>query len=196
MMRLSLVLGTALTLTACVSSDKVTLLSQSDGGPVGALAILEEDGEETVLDQANLQARLTRGRPRVRELGDVDPAYQDLINSLPPPSNPLVLTGFPTDEFVLSVDQKDEIRRHLSGLASRPGYQVEIRGYTDSMGEEEQTNRPLSQRRAEKVAEFIRSEGFEIAQEDIVGMSEFAARELNGDEQVDPSFRRVEVVIR
>ena len=84
-----LVAAVSLSLTACVAGDRVTLLESPEGKPVGAVAVLQEDGQETVLDRANLQARLTRGSPRVRQLDEIDPAYARLIADLPPPPSPL-----------------------------------------------------------------------------------------------------------
>jgi len=193
--RMGLAFAAALLLAGCAGGDRVTLLSHSDGGPDGAIAVLGEGGEETELNRANQQARLTGGRPRVRELAEADPNHVALMAGLPPPPAPLIITDFPTDKFSLSAAQIAAIRQHLSGLESRPGYQIEIRGYADSMGPEP-GNRALSQDRADQVAAIIRSEGFTISTEDAVGMSEFEARRLNGDERPDPSFRRVEVIIR
>ncbi|MFU7529392.1 OmpA family protein [Qipengyuania sp. ASV99] len=192
---MGLALGAALLIAGCAGGDRVTLLSHSDGGPDGAIAVLGEGGEETVLDRANLQATLTGGRPRLRELAEADPNHVALMAGLPPPPAPLILMDFPFGEFSLSAAQIASIRAHLSGLEGRPGYQIEIRGYTDSTGEEP-GNRILSQDRADRVAEIVRNEGFVVAQEDVVGMSEFEAIRENGDGRPDPSFRRVEVVIR
>ena len=70
-----------------------------------------------------------------------------------------------------------------------------MRGFTDSVGDEA-VNTQLSQDRAEQVARIIRGEGYTIADEDVIGMSEFDARRLDGDEVPNPDLRRVEVIIR
>ncbi|WP_108788147.1 OmpA family protein [Erythrobacter sp. Alg231-14] len=189
-----LALGATLTLSACVS-DRVTLLSHSDGGPIGSVAVLQEGGDDTVLNVENQQARLSKRAPRVRQLTSVDPAYTELLSYLPPAASPLGLTGFPTGEMQLSEQQVAQIRAHLSGLESRPGYQVLIRGYTDSEGSEE-LNSEVSQQRAEGVAAIMRAAGYEIANEDVVGMGEYSARRANGDDVADANYRRVDVVIR
>ena len=194
MTRTFLALGTALTLSACVG-DRVTLLSHSDGGPIGSVAVLEEGGDDTVLDKENQQVRLSNRTPRVRQLTAVDPEYGELLAYLPPAPSPLGLTGFPTGEMSLSEEQVAQIRTHLTGLDSRPGYQVLIRGYTDSEGSEE-LNSQVSQERAEGVAAIMREAGYEIADEDVVGMGEYSARRANGDEVADGNYRRVDVVIR
>lgn len=196
MMRRGVVVAAvSLTLSACVAGDKVTLLESPEGKPVGAVAVLQEGGQETVLDRANLQARLTRGTPRVRQLDEIDPAYARLIADLPPPPSPLILRNLPFGEITLTAQQITDIKAHLSDLDSRPGYQILVRGFTDSVGDEA-VNTQLSQDRAEQVARIIRGEGYTIADEDVIGMSEFDARRLDGDEVPNPDLRRVEVIIR
>ncbi len=195
MIRLGLALGAVLTLAACVSGDRVTLLQHFDGGPIGAVAVLEEEGAETVLDQANQQVRLTQRGARVRVLDELDPKYQELIDGLPLAPSSLILRDFPTGRLTLSDVQKESIREHFNGLESRPGYQIEIRAYADSTGGDE-VNVQVSQGRADGVAEIIRELGFAVEAEDVIGMGEFEAARKNGDEVSDPSFRRVDVVIR
>lgn len=191
----SLSIAAIITLAGCTTPHKVTLLPHSDGGPVGSVAVLREDGSETVLDQAGQQARLSRRSARIRQLEQADPAHAELISSLPAPPSSLVLTDFPTGRMSLSDAQITSIRQHFQGLEDRPGYQVEIRGYTDSEGSEGR-NRTVSQGRADGVAEIIRDLGFEVAPEDVIGMSEFEAVRQNGDGVQDPDFRRVDIVIR
>lgn len=195
MMRRGVALAAALLLAGCVAGDRVTLLESPEGKPVGAVAVLGEDGAETVLDRANLQARLTRSGARLRELDEIDPAYARLIADLPPPPAPLILRNLPFGEITLTEQQIAEIKAHLSDVDNRPGYQILVRGFTDSVGDEA-VNTQLSQNRAEQVASIIRAEGYAIADEDVIGMSEFDARRLDGDEVPNPDLRRVEVVIR
>lgn len=195
MMRRGVALAAALLLAGCVAGDRVTLLESPEGKPVGAVAVLGEDGAETVLDRANLQARLTRSGARLRELDEIDPAYARLIADLPPPPAPLILRNLPFGEITLTEQQIAEIKAHLSDVDNRPGYQILVRGFTDSVGDEA-VNTELSQNRAEQVASIIRAEGYTIADEDVIGMSEFDARRLDGDEVPNPDLRRVEVVIR
>ncbi len=194
-MRFVLALGTALTLSACVAGDRVTLLPHSEGGPVGSVAVLDEERGETVLDAANQQARLSSRGARLRTLAQTDPAHVELIGSLPASASALTLTDFPTGRFSLSDEQKEAIRQHFTGLDDRPGYQIEIRGFTDSVGSET-VNRTVSQGRADGVAVVLTELGFAVDPADVIGMSEFEAARLNGDEQPDPSFRRVDIVIR
>jgi len=208
----ALSLPASILLAGCASGDRVTLLTHSDGGPVGEVAVLSvEEGaaDLAVLNSANQQARLRESGARLRQLeaDDVDPDYRELIASLPASISALPLTDFPTGEFSLSEAQKTAIREHFAQLDSRPGYQIEIRGYTDSMGGED-INAQVSQGRADAVAAIVRELGFTVEEGDALGLGEGPAiraareaamlegREISGDEVADGSFRRVDVVIR
>ena len=90
---------------------------------------------------------------------------------------------------------KDRLQALLATLPSRPGWEVEIAAYTDSVGTEED-NLALSRRRAAAVAEQLREAGFEIEPGDVVGRGEFAARAALGDEVASAEYRRVDITIR
>ena len=159
------------------------------------MAVLEDDGSETVLDQANSQAKLTASGARVRQLSEVDPAYSELINSLPRRIEPQVIT-FPTAVTNVSPEAIAQLRATVESLGSdRSIYQIEIAGYTDSIGSESDNLR-LSQGRANKVAELLRAEGFEIEQADVIGRGEYDAVRTIGDNQESERFRSVVIVIR
>ncbi|MCA1661399.1 MAG: hypothetical protein LC648_04265, partial [Novosphingobium sp.] len=62
----------ALLVTSC-ATDKVTLLDNEAGGS-GALAVLDADGGETVIDRANTEAGLRDGPTRVKAVKAIKPA--------------------------------------------------------------------------------------------------------------------------
>ena len=221
MNRLAAAAAAVLVLGGCVAQDRVTLLSHSDGGPVGSLAVLDENDREIAeLDGANQQARLSRSGASVRQLEAADPAHTALIGSLPPGADGLVLTGFATGVSALTDAQLRSVRAHMCKVefragcetyfpqctdpanqgppacpVPRPGYQVEIRGYTDSDGGEPR-NLTVAQQRADAVANAMRAAGYVVADEDVLGMGEFEARRANGDGVKDDDWRRVDIVIR
>ena len=192
---LAAALTTAIFLAGCAGGERVTLLSPVQDRGVGAVAVLDDDGSETVLDQANSQARLSATGPRVRQLSTVDPAYVELINSLPRRIEPQVIT-FPTAVTNVSPEAIARLRETVESLGSdRSIYQIEIAGYTDSVGSETDNLR-LSQGRANKVAELLRAEGFQIEASDVIGRGEYDAVRTIGDNQESERFRSVVIVIR
>lgn len=188
-------LAAAFFLAGCAGGERVTLLSPAQDRGVGAVAVLEEDGSETVLDQANSQAKLSAAGPRVRQLRKIDPGYSELINSLPRRIEPQVIT-FPTAVTNVPPEAIARLRATVESLGSdRSIYQIEIAGYTDSVGSEADNLR-LSQGRANKVAELLRAEGFEIETSDVIGRGEYDAVRTLGDDKESERFRSVVIVIR
>lgn len=185
----------ALLLAGCTGGERVTLLPAAQDRDVGAVAVLGADGEETVLNTANSQASLRTGSPRVRQLQSVDPAYAELMSSLPTRIEPQVIQ-FATAGTSISSDQIASLKDLLESLGPDLSiYQIEVAGYTDSVGNE-QDNVRLSQGRANQVAQLLRNEGFEIANDDVIGRGEYAAVRELGDNKESPRFRVVTIKIR
>ncbi|MEM7700562.1 MAG: OmpA family protein [Pseudomonadota bacterium] len=173
----------------------MTLLPAAQDRGVGAVAVLSTDGGETVLDQANAQASLGSRFPRVRQLTSVDPAYAELINSFPRLIEPQAIR-FQTAGTRISTEQIGSLKALLESLGPDLSiYQIEVAGYTDSVGKE-QDNLRLSQSRARQVAELLRSEGFKIDDNDIIGRGEYAAVRELGDEKESAQYRAVTIKIR
>ncbi|MEL6539866.1 MAG: OmpA family protein [Pseudomonadota bacterium] len=191
----ALALAGAFVLAGCAGGERVTLLPAAQERGVGAVAVLDTEAGETVLDAANSQAILGSRSPRVRQLKSVDPAYAELINSFPRLIEPQAIR-FQTAGTRISAEQIDNLKALLQSLGSDLSiYQIEIAGYTDSVGKE-QDNLRLSQNRARQVAELLRSEGFEIDDNDIIGRGEYAAVRELGDEKESAQYRAVTIKIR
>ncbi len=222
-MRLALALGTALTLSAC-AGDRVTLLSHADGGPIGSVAVLQEGDEDVVLDTENQQVKLRAGRPRLRQLAQSNPDHAELLQYLPSAPISYVLPNFPVGSFSLSDESKEEIEAFMclaefrEGCARffpecseptdvelqaagkcpvpRPGYKVEIRGFTDTTGGDS-LNDDVSQNRATEVAEAMRALGYNIDLSDALGLGEGPAKRSGVADEFDiGEWRKVEIVIR
>jgi outer membrane protein OmpA-like peptidoglycan-associated protein len=182
-----------LALGAC-ATDRVTLLPNEDGKAVGALAVLEPDGGETVIDRPNTQAGLRSGSTSIRPVDGLDSSFAALFGTLPPAAKAFAIT-FPTGESRIFEGQRkilDEIRAEL---ARRPGAQIEVAGFTDSAGDAS-ANDLLSIQRAQSVAGELREFGFPIAPEDAVGRGEDDARAELGDNVPSERYRRVFVIVR
>ncbi len=196
-MRAAFALAGALLIAGCAGGERVTLLPAAQDRGVGAVAVLGEDGSETVLDTANQQARLSGGTPRIRQLGETDPAYAALIADLPR-AEAARSVEFPTSEFRLTDAQIAALQQWIAedeARGERPGRQFVIRAYADSFGSEEE-NLTLSRRRAAEVAAQLRAAGIEVEPDDVVGMGEYAAQAELGDGMRSQKYRRVDIVIR
>jgi len=193
MIRLSLALAGAFALAGCVT-DRVTLLENEPGSPLGAIAVLSTDGGETVLDQPNQRASLSSRSPRVRTLDQLDPSYTPLMETLPPAPVSIQI-DFGTGESEIEGVEQQKIDEILAIYNNLPGAQIEVAGFTDSVGEATVNDR-LSRERAESVANELRRFGVPIDTGDAVGRGEDDAVAALGDEKPSLAYRKVEVIIR
>ena len=197
MKRATLALSAALAgalLAAGCATDKVTLLENEDGHPTGAVAVLASDGRESLIDRPLTQARLRDGPTKGRALKKLNPGYSALLDSLPPAAKGFAIT-FQIDETKIPADQRSVLEQIRNELSTRPGAQIEVAGFTDSLGPED-LNDKISKDRAESVAQELRDFGFSIEPEDALGRGEFEARDKLGDEKGDATYRRVVVIVR
>lgn len=191
----STAIGGALLLAGC-ATDKVTLLENEAGHETGAVAVIGRNGGETLVDKVNSQAGLRGGPTSVKALKQINPAYTALLTLLPPPLRTFHI-NFGTGETKIPQAQRgviDEIRAELS-RPERKGAQIEVAGFTDSVGGD-QRNDTVSKDRAEAVAQELRESGFSIDANDAVGRGEDDAKGKLGDEVNDETYRRVDVIIR
>lgn len=188
------IVATAIMLAGC-ATDRVVLLDNEPGHPVGAIAVLGADGGETVIDTANTQARLSASGARVSAYNRPDPSYDALIAALPLPVARFAIP-FPVGDARILGGQRAIIDRINAEVDRRPpGAQIEVAGFTDSTDTEERNN-ALSLERARAVAEELRASGIEIDPEDVIGRGEYDARARLGDEISDETYRRVDVIVR
>lgn len=193
MIRAALALAGAVVAAGC-ATDRVTLLDNEDGNETGALAILASDGRETVIDRANSEAALRNGPARVKAVDTIKPAYTALIGALPPGAKAFSIP-FETGQAAIREDQRQVLELIRNEISVRPGAQVEVAAFTDSVGSED-LNAKLSLERAQNVAGELRAFGFPIAEGDAIGRGEHEAKRQFGDEKDLPEFRRVDVIVR
>lgn len=189
-------LAAAFLVAGCAGNERVTLMPAAQDRPVGAVAVLDDEGKErALLNTARSQATLGANSARVRQLETLDPAYEALIGSLPRLIEPQVIQ-FATGSRRISQDQIDQLKALLESLGPDLSiYQIEVAGYTDSIDTAEK-NEKLSKMRAAQVADLLRKEGFEIDDADVIGRGEYDAVRILGDNQESERFRVVTIKIR
>ena len=191
-------LGAALLLAGCVESrQSVVLLPGEEGHPVGAVAILNDDGSDRgVIDSANTGAALSRRGFRARPVGQatIDTQYGALIADIPLPPIHFVLS-FDLAESEPGPDQEVVLEDILKAAKERPGAEVQLVGHTDTTDTDDVNDR-VSRRRAEEVRDYLIKRGLPAEQ---VRATWRGKRELlvpTADGVAEPRNRRVEVIIR
>lgn len=196
MTRLPLTSPLLAALLAGCATPTLTLLPSEDG-PQGAVAVLEANGvpRDTVVSELNSRTTLS-GRPTTRS---IDPAkltslQQSLLAELPP--KPVRLTlYFKEGTTILAPESAPGLDFLKAEIARRPGAEVQVTGYTDTVGSRSD-NDDLSQRRAEEVLNALVEQGIELGMMSAVGRGERDLRVPTEDNVREPANRRVEVTVR
>lgn len=183
-------------LLAGCATPSLTLLP-SEEGKQGAVAVLEENGRpvETVVNELNSRTNLS-GRPRTRS---IDPSKLTarqlaLLQTLPPPPVRLTLY-FLEGTTSLTPESTPGLNFLTQEVSERPGAEVQVTGYTDTLGSDDDNDR-LSQQRAEQVLTILAAQGISPEMLNAVGRGERDLRVPTPDGVREPANRRVVVTIR
>ena len=183
-------------LLASCATPSVTLLT-SEEGKQGAVALLEDNGKpfENEISELNSRTNLS-GKPRTRS---IDPAKlssrkRSLLSELPPPPMRQTLY-FKEGTTELTPESEPGLAFLTAEVAQRPGAEVQVTGYTDTLGSSDD-NDLLSQQRAEEVLAALAQQGIDKALMSAVGRGERELREETPDGVANPINRRVVVIVR
>lgn len=183
-------------LAGCATTPTLTLLP-SEEGKQGAVAVLEENGTpmETVVTELNSSTTLS-GKPRTRS---IDPSKLTarqlaLLQTLPPPPVRLTLY-FLEGTTQLTPESAPGLNFLTKEVSERPGAEVQVTGYTDTLGSADDNDR-LSQKRAEEVLAVLAQQGIDPNMLSAVGRGERDLRVQTPDGTREPANRRVVVTIR
>ena len=191
-----LLICATLALAGCVTSS-VVLLPEEDGGH-GEIALLPKDGKgsETLMKDANSRATLGGGQPSIRPLGakGLKPEEAALLASLPPPPKAFTLY-FNEGTTELAPDSTGALEKIRAEVARRPGAEVQVTGYTDTVGSGPD-NDLLSRKRADEIVNWLATKGFDRRMMSAVGRGERELKERTGDNVASAANRRVEVLVR
>ncbi|MFD1611778.1 OmpA family protein [Sphingomonas tabacisoli] len=192
------VAAAALLMLGACAGPSVLLLPDEDPHPSqGKVAVLERKGkpQDYVIDQANSRTRLAY-RPASRVLSEkrLPKRSVALVGSLPP--KPFEVTLYYDEaETRIMPDSQAALDSLLAEVAKRPGAEIQITGYTDRKGTDDD-NDALSQKRADTVlAQFI-DRG--VARENLVAVGRGERDPLvpTDDNVEEPRNRRVVVTVR
>jgi outer membrane protein OmpA-like peptidoglycan-associated protein len=196
MRRRGLAASLLVVLSGCSHSSLVLL--PDEGGGHGQVAILESGGQagETVVNEANSRTSLGSRQPAIRPLGahGLKPEEALLLNQMPPAAKSFTLY-FLEATTTLTPESAPALDELHAEIAKRPGAEVQVTGYTDTVGSEVD-NDALSQGRAEEILNLLVTKGFDRSIMSAVGRGERDLKETTGDGVSSAINRRVEVVVR
>jgi len=188
----------ALTLAGC-AGPSLLLLSSEEGGEEGALAVIDEkcgNPDGSTIAGSFTRTRLSGCAPRPKGVGEaaLKPEERSLIANLPPPPARFTMYFIP-DTTVLAPGSEGMIDALAEHFRARPGAELEIIGYTDTVGKAEY-NLTLSQKRADEIKGRLVQLGFPAEVITTTGRGETELRFPTPDETENGGNRRVEIIVR
>ena len=203
-MRAMIVIGAAVLVSACVGSkERVTLLdpaySANSSMSKSGVVVIDPDGAKVELGTAYNQALLCGDNcePRIRELGGPRTDYHEVMDILPR-EEVRVAIMFAEGSSVISQEQVEYLANLLAAdeaAGPRPGRQIIVRAFTDSVGAVD-ANMALAKRRAESVVDQLTQAGFPETEIEAEKDGETTAAKLLGDNVENAGYRKVEIIIR
>ncbi|MFN3472778.1 MAG: OmpA family protein [Blastomonas sp.] len=199
MRRAALGAALAATVVAGCAGPSLVLLDNEDGSSEGALAVIDErcaNPDGATIAGSYTRTRLSGCKPRPKGVGadGLKPDERALINDLPPPPARFIMYFVPdtTDLAPGSEGMIEALDRHFK---ARPGAEIEIIGYTDTVGRPDY-NLVLSQKRADEIKGRLIQLGFPTEAITTTGRGETELRFATPDETENGGNRRVEIIVR
>jgi outer membrane protein OmpA-like peptidoglycan-associated protein len=99
------------------------------------------------------------------------------------------------DTDTLTPESQQQYREVFEDIKRRPVHQVEVVGYTDTLGNEPH-NQPLSLKRAEAIRDRLIHDGLRADSISVAGRGDLDPAVLTGPQVSEPRNRRVEITVR
>ena len=184
-------------LAACAPQRQAlfVVLPNPDGS---AGQITVDDGQnKIVLDHAYAASEVKKGAAANVDVdsGQVQQIFGTALDAQPIPPKRFVLL-FENNTDVMTLDSfRDDYRRVRDDIKSRPVYQVEVIGHTDTVGSQDY-NQQLSLKRAAAIRDRLAKEGVDRNSISIAGRGKLDLAVATADQVPDPKNRRVVIIVR
>jgi outer membrane protein OmpA-like peptidoglycan-associated protein len=184
------------TLTGCPRQELYVVLPNADGRPGAGKISVNEGNTRTVLDQPFASAETRGGQPAAIP---PDPTEAQTVFKQAIAARPMLPAHFRLyfflDTALLTPESGSTYRTVLENIKQRPAYEVEIVGYTDTLGSEAY-NAGLSLERAAAIRDTLAWGGVDPKAITIAGRGERDPLVVTGDQVPEPQNRRVEITVR
>jgi OmpA-OmpF porin, OOP family len=195
MRRTILALASMVLLAGCPRQALFVVLPNAEGGGVGAITV--EDGKTaTTLDQpyATAEARAGSTAPTAENQENISVIFRRAIAAQP------ILPHHIRLHFILGSDEltpesKLAYRAVFDDTKQRPVYEIEVIGFTDTVGDLPY-NQALSLRRAAAIRDTLVRDGVDRQAISIVGRGKRDLLVPTADQTPEPRNRRVEITVR
>jgi outer membrane protein OmpA-like peptidoglycan-associated protein len=185
-----------LVLSSCSTNRKelFVVLPNADGSS-GAITV--DDGQNKVLLNKPYAAGEVR-KAGVADVpidsGEVNQVFASALNAQPRMPQHFMLY-FKFDKDQLTPQSAPQYKQVFEDIKARPVYEVEVIGYTDTMGEQKY-NQELSLNRAAAIRERLIHDGLDPKSISIAGRGPLDPLVPTGDQVAEPRNRRVVITVR
>ena len=196
MRRLALLALALLALTGCPRKELYVVLPNADGRPGAGKISVNEGNTATVLDQPFASAEARGGRASAIP---PDPKETQTVFAQALAARPRLPAHFRLyfllDTAVMTPESGSRYLGVLDNIKQRPAYEVEITGYTDTLGSEAY-NAGLGVERAAVIRDALVSGGVDPKAITAAGRGKLDPLVPTADQVPEPRNRRVEINVR
>jgi len=188
-------LASMVLLAGCPRQALFVVLPNAEGGGVGAITV--EDGKTaTILDQpyATAESRAGSTAPTAEDQGNISVIFRRAIAAQPILPHHFRLY-FILGSLELTPESKIAYRAVFDDTKQRPVYEIEVIGFTDTLGDLTY-NQALSLRRAAAIRDTLVRDGLDRQAISIAGRGEHDLLVPTADQTPEPRNRRVEITVR
>jgi outer membrane protein OmpA-like peptidoglycan-associated protein len=188
-------LASLVLLAGCPRQALFVVLPNAEGGGVGAITV--EDGKTvTTLDQPYATAESRAGSTATGDetQGNINVIFRGAMAARP------ILPHHFRLYFILGSDEltpesQTAYRAMFDDTKRRPAYEIEVIGFTDTVGDL-QYNQALSLRRAAAIRDTLVRDGLDRQAISIAGRGKRDLLVATADQTPEPRNRRVEITVR
>ena len=188
-------LASMVLLAGCPRQALFVVLPNAEGGGVGAITV--EDGKTAAtLDQPYAAAELRAGStaPATESQGNISVIFRSALAAQP------ILPHHFRLYFILGSDEltpesQAGYRAAFDDVKQRPVYEIEVIGFTDTLGDLP-SNQALSLSRAAAIRDKLVRDGLDRQAISIAGRGKHDLLVPTADQTPEPRNRRVEITVR
>ena len=182
-------------LAGCPRQALFVVLPNAEGGGVGAITV-EEGNTATTLEQpyATAESRAGSTAPVEESRGNIDVIFRSAIAAEPILPHHFRLY-FIVGSAELTPESKLAYRAVCDDTKQRPVYEIEVIGFTDTVGNLPY-NQALSLRRAAAIRDTLVRDGVDRQTISIAGRGKLDPLVPTPDQTPEPRNRRVEITVR
>jgi outer membrane protein OmpA-like peptidoglycan-associated protein len=188
-------LASLVLLAGCARQALFVVLPNAEGGGVGAITV--EDGKTvTTLDQPYATAESRAGSTATggETQGNISVIFRSAMAARPILPHHFRLY-FILGSDALTPESQAAYRAIFDDTKQRPAYEIEVIGFTDTVGDL-QYNQALSLRRAAAIRDTLIRDGLDRQAISIAGRGKRDLLVATADQTPEPRNRRVEITVR